>query len=152
MDDNKYLEFVKPFIKIDLNKITDQSNHDLLLLMFKSQISYAKELNDLIAHTFGNIDFDKMDASLKDFIKKESSQRVLKALRTELESINKLDVNEAERIINKLKNELLPIKGKEFFMPLRIVCIAKEHGPEMPKTFALIGKDQILHNIDKLTK
>ena len=147
MDDNSYLQFVKPFIKIDLNKITTADNHDMLLLMFKSQISAADELNTLIPATFGSIDFSNMDDSLKQFIKTESSIKVLNALKAKLENVDKLDIATAEKIINELKTELLPIKGKEFFMPLRIACIAKEHGPEMPKTFALIGKDQIIKNI-----
>ena len=154
MDDNKYLEFVKPFITIDLNQYTSKDNHDMLLLMFKPQISAAIELNTLIPNTFGNIDFDHMDQSLKDFINNESSQKVLKALKQKLEAIDtdKISVNIAEQIVNQLKQELLPIKGKEFFLPLRVACIAKEHGPEMPKTIALIGKAQLLKNLAKLIK
>jgi hypothetical protein len=33
-------------------------------------------------------------------------------------------------------------------MPIRWMCIAKSHGPEMNKILYIIGKEQILKNIE----
>ena len=45
-----YLSFIKKFINIDLSKFKNQV--DEILLLYKKQISYAKEINDLIHNTF----------------------------------------------------------------------------------------------------
>jgi hypothetical protein len=46
MDDNKYLEFVKKFITIDLSKFSNKI--DFLLNIYKQQLSYASQINELI--------------------------------------------------------------------------------------------------------
>ena len=33
------------------------------------------------------------------------------------------------------------VKGKDFFMPLRLALTASEHGPELPKIFAVLGPE-----------
>ena len=50
MTDVDYLSFIKKFINIDLSKFKNQV--DEILLLYKKQISYAKEINDLIHSTF----------------------------------------------------------------------------------------------------
>ena len=45
-----YLSFIKKFINIDLSKFKNQV--DEILLLYKKQISYAKEINDLIYNIF----------------------------------------------------------------------------------------------------
>ena len=50
MTDMDYLSFIKKFINIDLSKFKNQV--DEILLLYKKQISYAKEINDLIYNIF----------------------------------------------------------------------------------------------------
>ena len=50
MADIDYLSFIKKFINIDLSKFKNQV--DDILLLYKKQISYAKEINGLIHDTF----------------------------------------------------------------------------------------------------
>ena len=54
------------------------------------------------------------------------------------------------KIIENIKNKE-NIKGKELFLPIRVVCIYKEHGPEINKTMTIIGKKNILENIKEFT-
>jgi len=51
MDDASYIQFVKPFVKLDLSDFL-LSNFGTLVLLFKNQISYADELNNLISEQF----------------------------------------------------------------------------------------------------
>ena len=148
MSDEQYLSFVKPFIKFDINKITNVANQDLLLLTFKPQLSYAEQISELVNDIFGNIDLLNINNNLLDFMKTDSSITVLKALQNKLISVDKLTLDLSKQIIDELK-KTLPVKGKEFFMPIRIVCIGKEHGPEMNKIMTIIGKEKILENINK---
>lgn len=148
MSDEQYLDFVKPFIKFDINKITNEENQNLMLLTFKPQVSYADQINELVEDIFNNIDLSNTASELLDFMKTDNSISVIKAMQNKISSIDKLTLENSKQIIDELKKEL-PIKGKEFFMPLRIVCIGKEHGPEMNKIMTIIGKERILKNINK---
>lgn len=148
LSDEQYLKFIKNFVNIEsLNKHFDPTIHDLICLTFKNQINYGEEINDLIASTFFN---HLLTPEMTEFIKLDSSVTVLKALKEELTKLDKLDLNSATELVNKLKS--LPIKGKNLFMPLRIAAIFKEHGPELNKIFAIVGKDKILKNVQELLK
>jgi len=41
----------------------------------------------------------------------------------------------------------LGIKGKAFYIPLRLALIGKMHGPELPSTFAIIGLEESLQRL-----
>jgi nondiscriminating glutamyl-tRNA synthetase len=44
------------------------------------------------------------------------------------------------------------LKGKDFFMPLRLALTGVEHGPELPKLLALLGQDETFRRLDAATK
>ncbi|MEG2249974.1 MAG: hypothetical protein RSD09_00080 [Bacilli bacterium] len=50
MSNSLYLSFVEPFVNLDLSIFNNNKND--VLLLFKNQISYAKQLNDLINDLF----------------------------------------------------------------------------------------------------
>lgn len=147
--DKEYLEFINKFLNVDTTKITNQK--DLLLLTFRLQVNYGLQINDLINDIFDNIDLNKTSNELMEVMKLDSSKQVITSFKNKLENINELDLDLSAKIINELKAEL-PIKGKNLFMPLRIVCIGKEHGPEMNKIMTIIGKQKIIKNINIFLK
>ncbi|MGL4358181.1 MAG: hypothetical protein ACRCSY_05725 [Cetobacterium sp.] len=55
MDEIEYIDFVTPFVNVESSLF--KKNHNFCLLMFKDQISYASELNNLIGDLF---DIDKI--------------------------------------------------------------------------------------------
>ncbi len=44
------------------------------------------------------------------------------------------------------------LKGKDFFMPLRLALTGVEHGPELPKVLALLGQDECFRRLDAASK
>lgn len=44
------------------------------------------------------------------------------------------------------------LKGKDFFMPLRLALTGVEHGPELPKILALLGQAECFRRLDAATK
>jgi glutamyl/glutaminyl-tRNA synthetase len=44
------------------------------------------------------------------------------------------------------------LKGKDFFMPLRVALTGVEHGPELPKLLALLGQDETFRRLDAASK
>lgn len=151
MPSTNYLEFVKKYLKIDLSKICNGKHHDLLLEMFQPQLQYGLQINDLINDLFGNINKKELSDEIKAFIKKESSIKVLTNFKKQLDKIDELNLENSTQIINNIKTEE-NIKGKELFLPIRVVCIYKEHGPEINKTMTIIGKQKIIENINEIIK
>ena len=142
-----YLKFVKKYLNVDLSKICDEKHHDILLEMFQPQLQYGLQINDLINDLFGNVTKKELSDEIKSFMKKASSIKVLTNFKKQLNNIDELNLENSTQIVNNIKTEE-SIKGKELFLPIRIVCIYKEHGPEINKIMTIIGKQKILENIE----
>lgn len=148
---NDYLEFVKKYLNVDLSKICDKKHYDLLLEMFQPQLQYGLQINDLINDLFSNVNKKELSDEIKEFMKKESSIKVLTNFKKQLDKIDELNLENSTQIINNIKIEE-NIKGKELFLPIRVVCIYKEHGPEINKTMTIVGKQKIMKNINEIIK
>ena len=149
MSDKAYIQFVSQYLKTNLNTICAPEYHNLILCMFKPQLQYGQQIDELILDIFGNIKSQILSPELKAFIELESSKKVLNNFKKQLEQIDVINLDNATEIVNKIKAEE-NVKGKELFLPIRIACIFKEHGPEINKTMTIIGKQRILENITKL--
>jgi glutamyl/glutaminyl-tRNA synthetase len=137
MSDEKYLEFVKPFVNVDLSFTGEK---DLALLTFKKQIAYASQLNDLIKEYFIDINFDSVDKILEtNGVSKENYEKCSSAFLGIAKEFGKITPENTKEIINKVK-ETTGLKGKDLFMPIRVCVIAKEHGPEMDKILPVMSK------------
>ena len=44
------------------------------------------------------------------------------------------------------------IKGKNLFMPIRIAVSGEMHGPELPDTIYLLGREKSIEHIDNMLK
>lgn len=146
IDDNKYLNFVNKFITINFGEFENRKND--IILMFKKQISYAQELNDLITNTF----FKPMDSS-KEFRMKLANDVWQKTLHAFSELIGKskdeISFDEAKQIIDQTKT-LSGNKGQDLFMPIRLAITGSEHGPELNKIISILGKNLIKERLSKV--
>lgn len=147
LSDEQYLLFVKPFLKISLDKW--QNNLDTILLMFKSQLQYASQLNDLITQTFC-LDYDEsVYRRIIDEVGIESFKKCLQVFKTHVSNCQDWTLGNTDEIINLTKKDS-GLQGKALYMPMRYTCIFKEHGPEMNKIIFVVGKQNIIKNIEKL--
>jgi glutamyl-tRNA synthetase len=138
MSDKEYLTFVKKFITFDSKKFDNK--YDDVLLLFKNQISYAAELNQLVNDLFFTYDTNIIKsfvAQIPDFSKN------IKALEVAIKKIPEITIDNGNAIVEEVK-AATNLKGKDLFMPIRLIAVAKEHGPEMNKILALIGKKKML--------
>ena len=142
MSENEYLLFVKPFI--DQSILTNNliSNLDMLLLIFKNQISYASQLNTLINDQF--LSNHELNSNEIEII--NNNLDVVDLFDENISKLSIFNVDNIIDIINKVKN-ITNKKGKDLFMPIRLVSTNLAHGPELAKTIFLLGKEKILLNI-----
>ncbi|GMO15494.1 MAG: glutamate--tRNA ligase [Mycoplasmoidaceae bacterium] len=148
INDDEYLKFVNPFIKIDLKNL---KNTRLAILSFKSQIFCAEQLNSLLIENYLSYDQSKIDDILN--INSITKDTFIKCIKELANIINEIEINETNGndIVNLVK-EHTGLKGKELYMPIRLITIGKEHGPEMTKILPIIGKETIIKNINKYLK
>lgn len=146
MDEEKYLNFVRPFLEgsYDLtNKSTDWINH--LLLMHKNHISYGKEIVDVTSLFFQ--DNIKLTEEGQSFLKSDEQVNVcIESFKEEIINITDWSVDNIKTAINNVK-EKKGISGKLLYMPIRIKVSGIMHGPELPDTIYLIGKQKTLERL-----
>lgn len=143
IENQPYLDFVKPFLSKQISESL-KDNLDEILLLFKQQLSYACQLNDLISEMFfdndKNIDEEMKIILVKNFDVLESFKKTL----LEQPDFNEINIKQA---IELTKQETTK-KGKDLFMPIRIATTKSMHGPELAKNIYLLGKEQILKNLN----
>jgi glutamyl/glutaminyl-tRNA synthetase len=148
MDDQTFLSAVKPHLTLDLNSLEAPN---LAICSFKAQLSYFNQINGLISENFLSYDASAIPSILEsNGISKEEFNTCITALAQALEHTDITESNGNE-IVNIVKTNS-GLKGKSLFMPIRLICIGKEHGPEMSKILPVIGKNTILYHINDYKK
>jgi nondiscriminating glutamyl-tRNA synthetase len=142
---------VKPFIKFDKTSFKNESVLNLVLLIFKPQLSYATQVNELVDHTFLSTNLKELSHEMHDIVKSDNFQKCIKSLEHILVQYDEITLLNGNEIVNKVKDGT-GLKGKDLYFPIRFVAIAKEHGPEMNKILTVVGKEQILKNIKLLER
>lgn len=147
MDNNEYLEFVKPFIKInELNEWLKTNINDIALL-FKNQISYASQINELINEYF-ILDYSLSEDEMTII---NNNMDVVMMFKNKIELISKFNEQNIVGIINDIKQETGK-KGKDLFMPIRLCATHMAHGPELSKMIYFTSCEKVLINIAKIIK
>ncbi len=143
LDNDKYLNLVKPFISdIDLSKFSDEAINNICLL-FKDQISYGAQITELVKE-FINTDLE--DEAIT-FIKENDCINVINEFKNQLLN-NDINSEEDVKALIKEVSNITGNKGKMLFMPIRIAISGKMHGPEIPNIITIFGKDNIINIID----
>jgi glutamate--tRNA ligase len=83
----------------------------------------------------------------------ETVPTVLKAFKEKLEAMSDEDFK-SENIFPQIKavQKETGIKGKNLFMPIRIAVSGEMHGPELPDTIYLLGREKSIEHIENMLK
>lgn len=147
LEDDKYLELVMPFLKeaYDLtNKSEEWIKH--LALIYKNHINYGKQIVSDVSLFFDKE--TKPSEECIEFMKNEEVPTVINAFKQEIEAISDWNIENISNAINNVK-EKTGVKGKMLYMPIRIKVSGIMHGPELPDTIFLIGKDTVVERLSK---
>ena len=147
LEDDKYLELVMPFLKeaYDLtNKSEEWIKH--LALIYKNHINYGKQIVSDVSLFFDKE--TKPSEECIEFMKNEEIPTVINAFKQEIEAISDWNIENISNAINNVK-EKTGVKGKMLYMPIRIKVSGIMHGPELPDTIFLIGKDTVVERLSK---
>ena len=143
MDD--YFDFVLPFLKdaYNLDEKSDEWIHHLVSI-YQNHISYGKEIVNEVKIFFE--DDITLDEECLSFMKQDGVNDTLKAFKEEIKAISDWNVDSISIAINNVK-EKAGVKGKMLYMPIRIAVSGVMHGPELPDTIYLLGKEKVLKRL-----
>ncbi|MDR0847252.1 MAG: glutamate--tRNA ligase [Lactobacillales bacterium] len=115
-----------------------------LVELYKTEISYAAQINDVSGLFFGEV--EPLPEEAKEIMSTDTAPVVAAAFKVELEALTDWT---AENIFEAIKavQEKTGIKGKDLYMPVRIATTGQMHGPELPLALELLGRDVVLAKI-----
>ncbi|OLS02166.1 glutamate--tRNA ligase [Tissierella creatinophila] len=122
---------------------------EILVDIVREGMHHMDEIVDRVEFMFTNEVEVENDAI--ETLKGEGTLTILKALREELEEVEKIDEEYADSFMKKIQKRT-GIKGKNLFMPTRVALAGSLHGPEFAKIIYLLGKQNILDRIDYIEK
>lgn len=134
-----------PFLKKEYNL---DDSHDTYLKeivrIYKDHLSYGKEIVELTKLFF--IDDIELNDECLEFMKQDTVDKTINIFKEEISSISEWTIENINIAINNCK-ERSKVKGKMLYMPIRIKASGLMHGPELPDTIHLLGKDKVLKRL-----
>ena len=149
MDDDKYFEFIKPFLITNEHlKNKDDEFLRKIALIFKSEISYGEEINKFINEIYVSNDLNEDEIK---YLKDERFKILFDEFYKKINSCEQLNFTKEtfKPFVNELINQV-HLKGKDFYMPLRLALTGYEHGVEMYNILNILGKDEVLKRISEV--
>ncbi len=135
----------KPFLE-EAGRLTDKA--EKLVKLYQPQLKSADEILPLTDLFFA--DFPQLTDAEKEVMAGETVPTVLTALKEKLEAMTDEDF-QSDNIFPQIKavQKETGIKGKNLFMPIRIAVSGEMHGPELPETIYLLGREKSIQHIEK---
>ncbi|WP_053364748.1 glutamate--tRNA ligase [Bacillus sp. FJAT-27245] len=118
-----------------------------LIALFQEKMNFGAEIVEM-SDIFFREDINP-DEEAKSVLAEEQVPEVLKAF---LDEITKLEEFKAEGIQAAMKavQKSTGHKGKKLFMPIRAAVTGQTHGPDLPKTIELLGREKIQKRLSDL--
>lgn len=148
LDDETYLKEVKKFLKINLHELNLNENE--VLLLFRKDIRYFSEINDLIhdlIHPQPLILDDETKAIYMNAINHDLKDHAILLLN----NIKEWSISELTNWLKVLSNQS-ELKGKNLYLPLRICLFNALHGPEFIKLVHIFGKEYCLKKLNQFNQ
>lgn len=147
LDDKKYLEFIKPFLAkvVDITKFSDEK---LLFManMFKEEIQYGQEIVNLLKPLF-EYHLDESNEA-KEILVLETTPIVVKEFTKQIENVNDLEQDTLKMMFKNIATST-GVKGKNLYMPIRLLLTGQMHGAEIVNIIKLLGKEEVLKRVSK---
>lgn len=145
-DSAKVFDLCKPFLEA-AGRLTDKA--EKLVQLYQPQLRSADEIVPLTDLFFS--DFPDLTEAEKEVMAGETVPTVLKAFKEKLEAMSDEEF-QPENIFPQIKavQKETGIKGKNLFMPIRIAVSGEMHGPELPNTIYLLGREKSIEHINNM--
>lgn len=117
-----------------------------LIGLYHEQMSFGAEIVELSSLFFTEeISYDEEAQAV---LAGETVPAVMTAFKAQLVALESFDADSIKAAIKAVQKET-GAKGKNLFMPIRVVTTGQTHGPELPNAIALIGKEKVIARVEK---
>ncbi|MGM0172729.1 glutamate--tRNA ligase [Enterococcus sp. DIV0800] len=152
MDLDKLTEMCLPFLikagKVEENPTPERKDWvKRVVSLYQPQMSYTAEITEV-----SNLFFEEhpvLDDAAKEVLAEEDVPTVLKAFKAQLEAMEIVDAANVLAAIKAVQKET-GVKGKKLWMPIRVAVSGVTHGPELPETVELLGKEKALAHLNQV--
>ncbi|MCY1120259.1 glutamate--tRNA ligase [Bacillus safensis] len=118
-----------------------------LISLYHEQLSYGAEIVELTELFFKEqIEYNQ---EAKEVLAEEQVPEVMASFAGQLEQLESFTPDEIKAAIKAVQKET-GHKGKKLFMPIRVAVTGQTHGPELPQSIELLGKDTVLNRIKQI--
>ncbi|MDR2465113.1 MAG: glutamate--tRNA ligase [Streptococcaceae bacterium] len=124
----------------------DEKSEELVAL-YQPQMNFGEEILPLTDLFYA--EFPELTDEAKEVLSAETAPVAILAFKEKLESLTDEEFNKDNifPLIKAVQKET-GIKGKNLFMPIRIAVSGEMHGPELPETIYLLGKEKAIAHIE----
>ncbi|WP_226670981.1 glutamate--tRNA ligase [Metabacillus litoralis] len=130
----------------DMNEEAIERIHQLIAL-YQEQMSYGAEIVELTELFFKeDISYNR---EAETVLEGESVPEVLKAFLNEVENVEDFSAEQVKSSI-KAVQKATGQKGKNLFMPIRVAITGQTHGPDLPKSIAVLGKNIVISRLNSV--
>ncbi len=138
--EEEYLRVGEEWLK-KLNLDTgDREKNELILKAVRPGLTRFDQLPEKTAVFFkSELDYDE---EAREWLKKEESKALFRAMLDELEQIDELTVETFGAIIKTVQKST-GLKGKALWMPIRAAITGETHGPDLTIVLSVIGKEKV---------
>lgn len=152
MDLDKLTELCLPYLikagKVEENPTPERKDWvKRVVSLYQPQMSYAAEITEVSSLFFQ--DHLELDDAAKEVLAGEGVSTVLTAFKAQLEAMETVDAAGVLAAIKTVQKET-GIKGKNLWMPIRVAVSGVTHGPELPETVEILGKEKALAHLDQV--
>lgn len=152
MDLDKLTELCLPYLikagKVEENPTPERKDWvKRVVSLYQPQMSYAAEITEVSSLFFQ--DHLELDDAAKEVLAGEGVSTVLTAFKAQLEAMEPVDAAGVLAAIKAVQKET-GIKGKNLWMPIRVAVSGVTHGPELPETVEILGKEKALAHLDQV--
>ena len=130
-------------------QLTDEENTWVrkLISLYHEQLSYGAEIVELTELFFKEqIEYNQ---EAKEVLAEEQVPEVMASFAGQLERLESFTPDEIKTAIKAVQKET-GHKGKKLFMPIRVAVTGQTHGPELPQSIELLGKETVLNRIKQI--
>lgn len=115
-----------------------------LISLYHDQLSFGAEITELTEVFF--VDEIAFKEEEKAILAGEQVPEVMASFKEQLENLETFEPAEIKAAI-KAVQKATGHKGKNLFMPIRVVTTGQMHGPELPDAISLLGKDKTIARV-----
>ncbi|WP_039763702.1 glutamate--tRNA ligase [Caldicellulosiruptor sp. F32] len=109
-------------------------------------LDYLSQIKDRVDIFFNN-EVKVEEDEAKEVLKWEHVKDLISVFENKIKQVNEL-TPEAIRLLFKEIQKETGYKGKNLFMPIRVVLTGKTHGPELVEIIEIVGKENILKRLE----